>query len=208
VEAARQAAAAAATLEDLAAAAAAFDGCGLKAAARRTVFADGRPHAPVMLIGEAPGKDEDEQGKPFVGRSGQLLDRMLAAIGLSRHENVFITNTVFWRPPGNRRPTPGETLVCLPFVERAIALNEPKILIFCGAVAVETLMKPGSGVMRMRGKRLRWESPGSTEPFNAMVMLHPAYLLRRPQEKALAWADLQALETWLQELQSGPGRSA
>lgn len=197
---ARRAAAAAQDLQALKAAVTAFEGCALKATAKSTVFADGRDDAPVMLIGEAPGRDEDERGLPFVGRSGQLLDRMLGAIGLSRQENVFITNIVYWRPPGNRAPTPGEVAVCRPFVERAISLVQPKVLVLVGGEAMKAMLARSEGVTKLRGRKLSFTSGELTQPLNAMVMLHPAYLLRRPQEKALAWADLLALEAWLEEL--------
>ena len=152
----------------------------------------------MLLIGEAPGKDEDQQGKPFVGRSGQLLDRMLAQIGLSRQANLLISNTIYWRPPGNRDPTPGEIMACLPFAERLVHLVQPKLLILAGKSAAHTMLKREDGVLKLRGRRLKYERDGLS--INAMVMLHPAYLLRRPQEKRLAWADLQLLETWLGEL--------
>ncbi|HYD86467.1 MAG TPA: uracil-DNA glycosylase [Vitreimonas sp.] len=177
-----------------------FDGCALKATARNTVFSDGVDDAPVLIIGEAPGKDEDEQGRPFVGRSGQLLDRMLATIGLSRQSNVLISNTIYWRPPGNRDPTPGEILTCLPFVERLIELKQPKLLILAGKAAANTVLKRDEAVTRLRGRRLSYNREGLAAPINTMVMLHPAYLLRRPQEKRLAWADLLAAESWLDEL--------
>lgn len=194
------AAARAQTLEELSEIVARFEGCALKAAARSTVFSDGVAGAPVMLVGEAPGKEEDEQGKPFVGRSGKLLDRTLASIGLSRERNLFITNAIFWRPPGNRPPTQAELAACLPFVERAIALCRPKIVLLAGGVAAQAVLKRAEGVTRLRGKRLSYTPPGLTTSFDAMVILHPAYLLRRPQEKKLAWADMLALDAWLDEI--------
>lgn len=154
----------------------------------------------MLLIGEAPGKDEDEQGKPFVGRSGQLLDRMLAQIGLSRKHNILISNTIYWRPPGNRDPTQGEIVACLPFVERLVELTNPKLLILTGKAAAHTMLKREDGVMKLRGRRLNYVRDGMPAPVNTMVMLHPAYLLRQPQQKRLAWADLLAAETWLDEL--------
>ncbi len=178
----------------------AYTGCALKGTARNTVFSDGLDDAEVLIIGEAPGKDEDEQGKPFVGRSGKLLDKMLGSIGLSRHSNVMISNTIYWRPPGNRDPTQGETASCLPFTERLIELKKPKILLLVGKVAAQTVLRREDAISRMRGRRLSYQREDLTAPVNAMVMLHPAYLLRRPQEKRLAWADLQLLETWLGEL--------
>jgi DNA polymerase len=197
---ARAIAAAAATLPALRDALEAFDGCALKQTARRLVFSDGVEGAPVMLVGEAPGREEDAAGKPFVGRSGQLLDRMLATIGLSRQSNVFISNVIFWRPPGNRPPTQGEIAACVPFIERAVALAAPRLLILSGGFAAQTLLKRDEGVLRLRGKRLQCSLPGLTQPLSAMVMLHPAYLLRRPQDKRLAWMDLLAFADWADEL--------
>lgn len=196
---ARSLAESAKTIAELRAAVEAFEGCALKKTARNTVFSDGLAGAPILLIGEAPGKDEDEQGRPFVGRSGQLLDRMLAAIGLSRSANVLISNTIFWRPPGNRDPTQGEIFACLPFVERLIALSQPKLLILAGKAAAHTVLKREDGVLKLRGRRLSYAA-GGRPSVNAMVMLHPAYLLRQPQQKRLAWADLLLAETWLGEL--------
>jgi DNA polymerase len=196
---ARAAAAACPDLAALGAAIAAFDGCDLKKTARNTVFCDGVESADIMLVGEAPGREEDEQGKPFVGRSGKLLDAMFGAIGLSRSRNLFISNVIFWRPPGNREPTPAEVAQCLPFIERAIALKAPKILVFIGGVAAKTMLGGDTGVMKLRGRRLRY-APSEGPAVNAMVMLHPAYLLRRPQEKRLAWNDLLLLEEWADEL--------
>jgi DNA polymerase len=152
------------------------------------------------VIGEAPGKEEDEQGKPFVGRSGQLLDRMLAQIGLSRRENVLISNTIYWRPPGNRDPTQGEIAACLPFVERLIELSRPKLMILAGKAAAHAVLKREDGVLRLRGRRLLYTREGLEQPVNVMVMLHPAYLLRQPDKKRLAWADLLLAEAWLKEL--------
>ncbi|MFZ4069672.1 MAG: uracil-DNA glycosylase [Caulobacterales bacterium] len=198
---ARQLAAAAGDLTALAAAIAAFDGCSLKKGSRRTVFADGIAGAPVMVVGEAPGTEDDELGRPFLGPPGKLMDKMLAAIGLSRTANVFLTNVVFWRPPGARTPTQGEIAACLPFVERAIQLARPKVLILAGGLAAEAVLKRTEGVMKLRGRRLKHVYPELTEPLNAMVMLDPVYLLKhRRQDKALAWADLIALEAWLAEL--------
>ena len=197
---ARAMAAAAESIAELRAAVDKFDGCALKGTARQTVFSDGVDNAPVLIIGEAPGKDEDEQGKPFVGRSGQLLDRMLAQIGLSRKENVLISNTIYWRPPGNRDPTQGEIVACLPFVERLIELSAPRLLILTGKAAAHTVLKREDGVMKLRGRRLSYTREGLAHPINAMVMLHPAYLLRQPQQKRLAWADLLLAEYWLEEL--------
>ncbi len=200
VDNARALAAAAQSVAELRAAVENFEGCALKATARNTVFSDGVDDAPVLLIGEAPGKDEDERGKPFVGRSGQLLDRMLAQIGLDRETNLLISNTIYWRPPGNRDPTPGEIVACLPFVERLIELKQPRLLILAGKAAAHTLLKREDGVMKLRGRRLSYTREGLAAPINAMVMLHPAYLLRQPQQKRVAWADLLLAEAWLEEL--------
>lgn len=200
VETARALAKAAGSIRELRQAVEGFTGCALKQTARTTVFADGVESAQILIIGEAPGKEEDEQGKPFVGRSGQLLDRMLAAIGLARKQNVLISNTIYWRPPGNRDPTQGEIVSCLPFVERLIELSAPKLLILTGKAAAQTVLKREDGVMRMRGRKLQYTREGLAAPVNAMVMLHPAYLLRRPNEKRLAWGDLLLAEAWLDEL--------
>jgi DNA polymerase len=200
VETARAMAAAAQTIADLRTAVEKFDGCALKATARTTAFCDGVMGAPVLLLGEAPGKEEDEQGKPFVGRSGQLLDRMLAQIGLSRRSNLLISNTIYWRPPGNRDPTQGEIVACLPFVERLIELAQPKLLLLTGKAAAHTMLRREDGVMKLRGRRLLYSREALPAPVNAMVMLHPAYLLRQPQQKRLAWRDLLAAEAWLKEL--------
>ncbi|MFZ2030529.1 MAG: uracil-DNA glycosylase [Vitreimonas sp.] len=200
VETARALAAAAKTIPELQAAVEKFDGCALKATARNTAFSDGVMGAPVLLLGEAPGKDEDEQGKPFVGRSGQLLDRMLAQIGLDRKSNILISNTIYWRPPGNRDPTQGEIVACLPFVERLIELTQPKLLLLTGKAAAHTVLKREDGVMKLRGRRLNYTREGLAAPVNALVILHPAYLLRQPQQKRLAWVDLLTAEAWLKEL--------
>lgn len=200
VDNARALAAGAHTVAELRTAVEGFGGCALKATARNTVFSDGQDDAPVLVIGEAPGKDEDAAGLPFVGRSGQLLDRMLSQIGLSRKTNVLISNTIYWRPPGNRDPTQGEIVACLPFVERLIELARPKLLILTGKAAAHTVLRREDGVLKLRGRRLSYNREGLALPVNAMVMLHPAYLLRQPQQKRLAWADLLLAETWLDEL--------
>lgn len=195
---ARSLAEAANSIAELRAAIEVFEGCALKRTAKNTVFCDGAVGAEILVIGEAPGKDEDEQGKPFVGRSGQLMDRMFAQIGLDRKSNILISNTIYWRPPGNRDPTQGEIVACLPFVERLIALSQPKLLILTGKAAAHSVLRRQEGVMRLRGRRLRHEAAHGH--VNAMVMLHPAYLLRQPQQKRLAWADLLLAEAWLEEL--------
>lgn len=196
-EAERQAAAVAATaptLEALRDALSRFEGCNLRLTATNLVFADGTPGSRVMLVGEAPGRDEDIQGVPFVGRSGQLLDRMLAAIGLDR-KAVYIANVVPWRPPGNRTPTPQETASCRPFIRRQIELANPDFLICLGGAATHELFDTSEGILRLRGKWRTYET--GTRTIRAMAMLHPAYLLRQPLHKRLAWRDLMALKAAL-----------
>jgi DNA polymerase len=198
---AREAAAAARTLEELRAAIERFQGCGLKATATQLVFADGAPAARIMLVGEAPGGDEDRIGRPFVGRAGQLLDRMLASIGLDRTK-VYIANVVPWRPPGNRTPTPQETGVCLPFVRRQIALVAPRILVCLGGSATQTLLGAKEGITRTRGVWRDYQSDdGASIP--ALPMFHPAYLLRQPAAKRQAWADLLKLKRAVDETDGG-----
>lgn len=197
IGAAEQAARACNSFEELAAAVEAFDGCPLKAGATKTVFTDGVAGADLLVIGEAPGRDEDRIGKPFVGRAGQLLDRMLAAIGRSRETNVLISNVIFWRPPGNRTPTPLETAVCRPFVDRLIELTEPKAIALAGGAPMQALLGV-TGIMRARGRWREIETAsGARVP--ALPMFHPAFLLRQPANKRLAWADLQALEARLRK---------
>jgi DNA polymerase len=196
---ARQLAASAETVEALAGVIAGFDGCGLKRTATNTVFADGNPAAPVMIIGEGPGADEDRIGRPFVGRAGQLLDRMLAAIGLDR-QSAHITNVVYWRPPGNRTPTTAEIASCLPFVLRHIALVHPKILVLAGGTAAGALLAGGQGITRLRGRWFDLEIPGLANPVPTLPMFHPSFLLRTPERKREAWRDLLALRARLDEL--------
>ncbi|HYF88205.1 uracil-DNA glycosylase [Azospirillum sp.] len=184
------------TLDALEAALRSFDGCPLKATAMNTVFADGNPQAPVMLIGEAPGEDEDRQGKPFVGVSGKLLDRMLAQIGLDRGK-VYITNILPWRPPGNRSPTQAEIAACLPFLERHVELVRPKLLVALGGVSAKTLLNRAEGITRLRGQWRSYEGTGAPVPL--MPMLHPAYLLRNPIAKREAWRDMLALRQKIDE---------
>lgn len=197
--AARQAAAAATTLDALRAAVTAFDGCSLKATATHTVFADGNPAAPLMLIGEAPGADEDRIGRPFVGVSGQLLDRMLATIGITR-DSAYITNVLFWRPPGNRKPTEAEIALCRPFVERHIALVRPRILVLVGGTASAALMPGSEGITRLRGRWFDLALNGETETFATTAMYHPSFLLRSPDRKREAWADLLNVKAKLKEI--------
>lgn len=200
---AQDAATTAKTLDELRDRLLAFDGCGLKATATQLVFGDGNPSAEIMFVGEAPGADEDRQGVPFVGRAGQLLDKMLAAIGLDRSK-VYIANVVPWRPPGNRTPTPLETAACLPFTRRQIELVGPEILVCLGAAAAQTLLGGKDGIMRMRGRWFPYMA-GHKE-IRALAMLHPAYLLRQSAQKKLAWQDLRMLAKEIQRLQlfAGP----
>ncbi len=170
-----------------------FDACPLQRTATNLVFCDGNPNARVLFIGEAPGREEDEQGKPFVGRSGQLLDRMLAAIGLSRHSDdpqtaAFITNVIYWRPPGNRKPTDAETLMCMPFVMRTIELARPEFIVCLGATPAQRLMGLTEGILKARGT---WRDFRGRP---VLPTLHPAYLLRQPAQKRLAWRDFLSLK--------------
>jgi uracil-DNA glycosylase family 4 len=187
----RALAASAGTLDELKAIMAAYDGCGLKARATQLCFSDGNPDADIMLVGEAPGSEEDLQGKPFVGRAGQLLDRMLKAIGLDRTK-VFIVNTVPWRPPGNREPSPEEMALCQPFLHRQIELVAPQLMVTLGNVPTKQLFATTTGIMRMRGQWKTLTAGSHTVP--TLAMLHPAYLLRQPGSKALAWRDMLALK--------------
>jgi uracil-DNA glycosylase len=196
---ARQAAAAATDLDALRQAVADFEGCSLKATATNTVFADGNPAAPLMLIGEAPGAEEDRIGRPFVGVSGKLLDRMLAAIEVDR-SNAYITNVLFWRPPGNRAPTETEIALCRPFVERHIALVKPRILVLVGGTACAA-MKPGSeGITRLRGRWFDLQVNGMDQPVATIAMYHPSFLLRFPERKRESWADLLKLKARLEDI--------
>ncbi|WP_421792434.1 uracil-DNA glycosylase [Hyphobacterium sp.] len=190
---ARKAVAKANTLEELKFAIENFDGCALKRTARNTVFSRGNPDATIMIVGEAPGRDEDEQGKPFVGRSGQLLDKMIRASGLDPETDIYISNILNWRPPGNRNPSTEEIAICLPLIERHIALIKPKVLVFAGGVSAQALMRAQTGIMKLRGRwseyRLKDADGEAGEHVDAMPIFHPAFLLRRPQEKARAWRD-------------------
>lgn len=185
------------SLEALKAALARFEGCPLKATAKNLVFADGNPEGRVMVVGEAPGADEDRAGLPFVGRSGQLLDRMLAAIGLDRKEHVYVANLLPWRPPGNRTPTPQEVAICLPFIQRQIQLADPDILVCIGGPSAQGLLGL-SGIMASRGKWQDYDT--GTRRIRAFATLHPAYLLRQPLQKRLAWRDMRALKAALDSL--------
>jgi DNA polymerase len=199
---ARRLAATAGSIDELAALVAAFDDCPLKRTATKTVFIAGNPAAPVMFIGEAPGADEDRIGRPFVGRAGQLLDRMLAAIGLDR-TTVQITNVIYWRPPGNRKPTTAEIAACLPFVLRHIALANPKVLVLCGGTAASALLPVSDGITRLRGRWFELSVPGLDKPVPTLPMFHPAFLLRTPERKREAWRDLLALKAKLDEPAAG-----
>ncbi len=198
---AREAAGAAPTLEALVELLQGFDGCPLKHTATRLVFADGNPRARLMLVGEAPGRDEDIEGKPFVGRSGKLLDRMLAAIGIDRN-SAYIANVVPWRPPGNRTPTPQETAICLPFIRRQIELADPDILVCLGGPSAQTLLGITDGITKARG---RWQDYNTgRRVIPALATFHPAYLLRSPLGKRMAWRDLMAIEARLATLGANP----
>lgn len=187
-----------------------FDGLVIRETATQLVFADGVPGAPVLFVGEAPGADEDIQGKPFVGRSGQLLDRMLASIGLARTPDAhqlpfYITNIVTWRPPGNRNPTDEEVALSLPFCLRHIALARPKLLVMAGGVAAKALTGRAEGILRLRGKWYDLPVPGLPAPVPALATLHPAYLLRNPGAKRDAWADLLSLRQAIERAGIVPG---
>jgi DNA polymerase len=189
--AAREAAAACADLDALAAAIEAFEGCPIRfeGAASRSVFCRGPADAPVVVIGEAPGAEEDRAGQPFVGKAGRMLDRMLEAIGLA--DQVFITNTVFWRPPGNRTPTPEEQRVCKPFVEQAIRLVRPRMLLLVGAPATRCMLDQTEGINRLHGRWFEWRTTDADLEVPALPTFHPAFLMRTPSAKAMAWNDLK-----------------
>ncbi len=195
---ARQLALGAGSLEELREQLAAFDGCNLKFTAKNLVFADGNPAAPIMFVGEAPGREEDLEGVPFIGRSGQLLDRMFAAIGLDR-SSVYIANTIPWRPPGNRTPTPLETEICRPFFERQVELANPKILVALGGPAAKALTNASEGILRLRGNWKTHLTPSGIE-IPVMPTLHPAYLLRNPAQKRFAWRDFLNVKMRLRSL--------
>jgi len=199
ISSAREAARTAPTLEALRALLENFDGCALKHTATRLVFADGNPQARVMFVGEAPGRDEDIEGLPFVGRSGKLLDRMIAAIGLDRSK-AYIANVIPWRPPGNRTPTPQETQICLPFIQRQIELVNPDVLVTLGNPSTQTLLQTREGIMRTRGKWFDYDT--GTRVIRAMATFHPAYLLRSPSYKRMSWQDLRAIAKALEQISS------
>jgi uracil-DNA glycosylase family 4 len=190
---AQQLAAAAADLDALVAAISAFEGCPLRfeGAATKAVVYRGDPKAPLLVIGEGPGADEDARGEPFVGRAGKLLDRMLAAAGLT--DRVLITNTVFWRPPGNRTPTPAEQAICAPFLERIVQLVQPRMLLLAGGASAKSVLKREEGILSLRGRWFEWRSADGAMELPAMPTLHPAFLLRQPGAKKKAWSDLLTL---------------
>lgn len=181
------------TIEELRAAVEAFEGCSLKRTATNTVFADGNPTSDIMFIGEAPGAEEDRQGIPFCGPSGRLLDKMLSFIGLDR-TTFYISNVLFWRPPGNRRPSPEELEICRPFVDRHIALVNPKLLVLVGGTATQSILEESRGITRLRGKFYDYQPAGLDHTIRTAVIYHPSYLLRQPLHKRLAWHDLLRIQ--------------
>lgn len=187
------------TLQDLNAAVHDFEGCEIKKTALNTVFSDGNPNSKIMLIGEAPGSTEDREGRPFCGTSGMLLDKMFAAINLYRATNIYISNSVFWRPPGNRKPTDFELDVCRPFVEKHIALVNPDIVVMVGSTACTSVLKSQDSISRLRGRFHEYTNSFLSRTIIAMAIFHPAYLLRQPNQKRLAWEDLKMLRAHIQE---------
>jgi uracil-DNA glycosylase len=199
IHSAREAARTAPSLEALRDLLEKFDGCALKSTATRLVFADGNPQARVMFVGEAPGREEDLEGLPFVGRSGKLLDRMISAIGLDR-TSAYIANVIPWRPPGNRTPTPQETQICLPFIQRQIELVNPDVLVTLGNPSTQTLLSTREGIMKTRGKWFDYDT--GTRVIRAIATFHPAYLLRSPSYKRMSWQDLRAIAKALEQPQT------
>ena len=199
VEDAREVARQATSIAELEVAVRAFEGCALKRTAKNTVFADGVVGSPVMIVGEAPGADEDRLGKPFVGVSGQLMDRMFDAIGMSRERDLYITNILFWRPPGNRTPTLAEQAICLAFTRRHIELARPKLLVLAGGTAVKAVLDTAEGITRLRGKWTTLQLDDGTE-VPTLPTFHPAYLLRTPASKRQSWWDLLSVQKRLKEL--------
>lgn len=186
-------------LNELYQAVAAFKDLSITKTAQNVVFSDGNPLAKIMAIGEAPGANEDEQGIPFCGASGQLLDQIFASIGLSRKENIYITNSVFWRPPGNRKPTDEEIITCLPFLEKHIALINPKLIILVGSTAAQALLNSSETISRMRGKFLAYNNSYLASEIATMVIFHPSYLFRQPLQKKQVWLDMIAIRKMLDE---------
>lgn len=176
-----------------------FNGLSICKTATNTVFSDGNPEAEIMFIGEAPGADEDMQGIPFCGASGKLLEQMLNAIGLYRSKNYYISNTVFWRPPGNRKPTPHELAVCLPLVEKHIALVNPKVIVLIGGTAITSLLNTKQGITKMRGEFQEYTNPFIEGSIPITPIFHPSYLLRSPGQKKFAWHDLLTLDAFLEK---------
>jgi uracil-DNA glycosylase len=193
-------AAAAQTLEELREAIANFKGLAIKRTATQMVFASGNPAARIMLVGDVPGADEDRLGKPFAGIEGQLLDKMLAAIGLNRDEHIYISNVMNWRPPGNRAPDAAEIAISLPFIERHIELVNPAVVIFMGGAAAQALLHSKQSITRLRGRWQTYKTAQMEQPVQALCMLHPGYLLNSPQQKGLAWSDLLQLKEKLASL--------
>lgn len=197
VEEAQAAAAAAQSIDDLRVALETFQGLSLRRTATQTVFSDGNPSSSVMLVGDVPGADEDRAGRPFAGEAGLLLDRMLAAINLSRDDGAYITTIINWRPPGGREPSEGEVAASLPFTRRHIELIKPKVLVLVGGFAAKALLKTTRNVTALRGKWHEYSSEGLAAPIPTMALFHPEYLIGSPSEKALAWQDLLMLKAKL-----------
>lgn len=193
---ARKAAEAAQNLAELEKAVRDFEGCSLKKMATNTVFSDGSPDSQIMIIGEAPGNNEDLQGIPFCGDSGKLLNEMFKAIGIKR-ENLYITNTLFWRPPGNRKPTEDELAMCKPFVEKHIALMQPKLIVLMGATAMADVLKFNEPISKMRGRFFDYQNQYLQSPIKTTILFHPSYLMRQSEKKRLAWQDLLMIEEFL-----------
>jgi uracil-DNA glycosylase len=174
-----------------------FDGCIIKKSAKNTVIADGNQNADIMIIGDMPTMQDDEAGKPFCGEMGQLLDKMFTAIGLTRNE-LYLTNTIFWRPPANRLPNSEELMICKPFTEKHIALINPKLLILMGEIAAKTIMNTSDGIMKLRGQHHLYKNPYNNVEYKTAILYHPSYLLRQPSAKRTAWEDLQEIQKLLQ----------
>ncbi len=202
VEDARSAAAGASSLAELEAAIRAFDGCSLKRLAKNTVFADGAVDAPVMVVGEAPGEDEDRMGKPFVGVSGRLIDRMFAAVGLTRERDFYITNILNWRPPGNRTPNLSDVAICVAFARRHVELKRPRLLVLAGGVPAKSLLDTEIGITKLRGRWFEYTLPDGTR-IPTMPVFHPAYLLRTPGSKRQTWLDMLNIKERLDQLLAG-----
>ena len=200
VQRARKLADSANNLEELKNAIENFEGLSIKKTAARTVFADGISSSEIMLIGEAPGANEDIEGIPFCGQSGQLMDKMFSFAGFYRDKNLYITNSIFWRPPANRKPTPEENEICLPFVEKHIALINPKLLVLVGATSAQTLLKTEDAITEMRKQKYNYSNQYLLKPIPVLVMFHPSYLLRQPSQKKHAWNDILKIKKYLASL--------